>query len=278
MGEFITPADLPEALRARAAHPDYLAVAGGTDCMVASKDRAAPLGMINLFGLSALTAISDLDDGGLRIGSGATYSAVIANERVATLFPALRDACREVGASQIQARGTLGGNIATSSPVGDSLPPLLALGATICVASAKGERRIAYENFLTGYRKVDLAADELIVAIELPKPLDGCVQAWRKVGTRRAQSISKVMMAAAANVADGKVAEIRIALGAVADRTIRAKAAEAAVRGLAPGAEAADLAAAALAGEITPIDDLRSKAEYRLGVAQNLVRRFILSL
>ena len=278
MSEFLAPKNLAEALAARAAHPEYIAVAGGTDYMVASKDRIAPPGIINLFGLNDLIQVREVDGGALRIGACATYATLLGDARVAEKYPVLRDACREVGASQIQARGTLGGNIATSSPVGDSLPPLLALDATICVASTKGERRIAYEDFLVGYRKVDLAADELIVAIELPALAKGAKQHWRKVGTRRAQSISKVMMAAIAHLEDGKIADIRIALGAVADRTIRAKAAEAAVCGLAPGDDAAQKAVDALAGEITPIDDLRSNADYRLGVAQNLVRRFILSL
>lgn len=278
MSEFLTPKDLAEALAARAAHPDYIPVAGGTDYMVASKDRLAPPGIINLFGLGALTELRDLDGGGLRIGACATYATLLGDARIATTFPVLRDACREVGASQIQARGTLGGNIATSSPVGDSLPPLLALDATICVASSAGERRITYEDFLIGYRKIDLADNELIVAIEIPAPHTGATQQWRKVGTRRAQSISKVMMAAVAHLEDGCIADIRIALGAVADRTIRAKAAEAVLRGQAPGEEAAKRAMDALGGEITPIDDLRSNADYRLGVAQNLVRRFVLSL
>lgn len=278
MSEFLAPKNLSEALAARAAHPDYIAVAGGTDYMVASKDRLAPPGIINLFGLSDLTELRNLDGGGLRIGACCTYATLLGDARISGTFPVLRDACREVGASQIQARGTMGGNIATSSPVGDSLPPLLALDATICVASTAGERRIAYEDFLVGYRKVDLKADELIVAIELPAPANGATQCWRKVGTRRAQSISKVMMAAVANLEDGSIADIRIALGAVADRTIRAKAAEDALRGTVPGEEAAKRAAKALADEITPIDDLRSNAEYRLGVAQNLVRRFVLSL
>ncbi len=278
MSEFLSPKDLPAALAARAAHPDYIPVAGGTDYMVASKDRLPPPGIINLFGLGALTGVTDLDGGGVRIGACTTYATLLGDARIANTFPLLRDACREVGASQIQARGTLGGNIATSSPVGDSLPPLLALDAVICVASSAGERRVAYEDFLVGYRKIDLAADELIVAIELPAPHVGAMQHWRKVGTRRAQSISKVMMAAVAHLDDGRIADIRIALGAVADRTVRARATEDALRGSAPSEEAAKRAREALRGEITPIDDLRSTAEYRLGVAENLVRRFVLSL
>lgn len=278
MSEFLSPGNVAEALEARAAHPDYVLVAGGTDYMVASKDRVSPAGIINLFGVDGFTGIADLPGGGLRIGASVTYAELLADDRVARLYPVLRAACREVGASQIQARGTLGGNIATSSPVGDSLPPLLALGATICVASTAGERRVAYEAFQTGYRNVDLAADELIIAIELPKPHTDATQVWRKVGTRSAQSISKVMLAGIAHLEDGKIVDARIALGAVADRTIRARAAEAAMNGLEPNEETAKRAADALAKEITPIDDLRSSAEYRLRVAQNLVRRFVLSL
>ncbi|MCP4447672.1 MAG: xanthine dehydrogenase family protein subunit M [Myxococcales bacterium] len=278
MSEFISPRNLASSLEARAKHPEYVPIAGGTDHMVASKDRGAPAGMINLFGLSELSEVSELEGGGLRIGACVTYARVLDDERVASRFPVLSSACREVGASQIQARGTLGGNIATSSPVGDSLPALLALGATICVASVDGERRIPYEEFLLGYRKVDLAGNELIVAIEVPVQHKGAVQTWRKVGTRRAQSISKLTMAAVAHLDDGKIAGIRIALGAVADRTVRAKAAEAALLGQSPNDESATRAIKALAGEIVPIDDVRSNADYRLGVAQNLVRRFVLSL
>jgi xanthine dehydrogenase small subunit len=278
MSEFLAPASLSEALDARAQHADYVVVAGGTDYMVASKDRVAPAGMINVFGLDELSRVSETDGGGLRIGACVTYAALLADSRIAQRFPVLRAACREVGASQIQARGTMGGNIATSSPVGDSLPPLLALGAHIEVASRGQQRRIPYDEFLLGYRKIDLAPDELIVAIDIPAAHASAVQQWRKVGTRRAQSISKVMMAAVGHVEDGKIAATRIALGAVADRTIRARAAEGAIVGQVAGAETAELAAQALASEIHPIDDLRSSAEYRLGVAQNLVRRFVLSL
>jgi len=278
VSEFVSPKNLDEALQARAEHPEFVAVAGGTDYMVASKDRAAPAGLISLFGISELSSIDDTADGGLRIGACVPYAKILADRRVADRYPVLRAACREVGASQIQARGTIGGNVATSSPVGDSLPPLLALEARVELASHRGQRSVDYEKFLIGYRKIDLAPDELIVAVVLPALHANTVQQWRKVGTRRAQSISKVMMAATAHIEEGKIARARIALGAVADRIVRAKAAEAAMVGQKPNAETGERAAIALAGEITPINDLRSSADYRLGVAQNLVRRFVLNL
>lgn len=278
MSDFLQPSTLEAALQARAEHPDYLLVAGGTDVYVASKDRQAPLGMIDLFGIPRLCDIVDAADGGIRVGAATTYADLLADSRVAECFPVLHAACREIGAAQIQARGTIGGNVITSSPVGDALPPLLALDAEVEVASKSGTRRMPYGEFHTGYRKVDLAADELLVAIHLPPPHAESVQCWRKVGTRRAQSISKVMMAAVAHLEEGVIARARISLGAVADRTIRALKTEECIVGQAPNEQTAQAARLTLHSEISPIDDLRSSARYRLGVAENLVARFILSL
>jgi CO/xanthine dehydrogenase FAD-binding subunit len=276
MSEFLQPASLEAALEARASHPEYLLVAGGTDLFVASKDRQAPTGMIDLFGIPGLCEISDAEDGGLRIGAATTYAHLLWDSRIAQNYSVLHQACREVGAAQIQARGTIGGNIITSSPVGDSLPPLLALDAEVEVANQGGSRRIPYRDFHTGYRTVDLAADELLVAIHLPAQHPEAVQLWRKVGTRRAQSISKVMMAAVAHLEKGMITSPRISLGAVADRTLRVYETEKAITGKPPNAETAEAARLALRSEITPIDDLRSTAQYRLGVAENLVARFVL--
>src|SRR5262249_49684396 len=144
-----------------------------------------------------------------------------------------------------------------SSPVGDSLPVLLALDAELEVASLRGRRRVAYRDWCTGYRKTRLAADELIVAAHLPLPGPATRTAWRKVGTRRAQSISKVMGAAAIILDGDVVVDARIALGAVADRPIRIAAAEVAVRGL-HLADAAEAARAAVRAPIQPINDVRS--------------------
>lgn len=186
-------------------------------------------------------------------------------------------AAREIGALQIQARATLGGNVGTSSPVGDSLPTLLALDADLELASVRGHRRVPYREFCTGYRKTALAADELIIAAHLPPLAPNTHLVWKKVGTRRAQSISKVMGAAAIVIAGGTVTSARVALGAVADRPIRIAAIETAVIGLAP-ARAAEAARDALHGAIKPIDDIRSTSTYRLDVAGNLVARFFSDL
>jgi xanthine dehydrogenase iron-sulfur cluster and FAD-binding subunit A len=171
----------------------------------------------------------------------------------------------------------LGGNIATSSPVGDTLPVLLALDASIELGSSSGRREVPYREFCTGYRRTQLGGDELILAVRIPLLRDAR-QYWRKVGTRRAQSISKVMIAGWARLADGHIADVRLALGAVADRPMRAFATEAGLRGAAPGDASALAARELLASEISPIDDVRSSASYRLSVAQNLAASFVLSL
>ena len=274
----LRPRTLGEALAARAAHPDWTVLAGGTDLMVGAAHRPPPAGVLDLFGLPALRGVTALD-GRVRIGSGTTYATLLADPLVRERFPCLRAACAEVGALQIQARGTVGGNMATSSPVGDTLPPLLALDAVVVLASTAGERRVPYHAFPTGYRKVDLRPDELIVAIELPDPAPGAVQVWRKVGTRKAQAISKVMLAAVGHTdAAGRVARARVALGAVADRPIRLPAVEELLVGQAPGPELAARAEAAVRAAISPITDVRSTREYRLDVAARLVAGFVRAL
>lgn len=277
MSEYLRPKSLDEALEARQAHPDWSVIAGGTDALVAASAKPVPRGIIDVFGLGELVGIRE-EGGALVFGAATTYREVLASELVRERLPMLAAAAREIGALQIQARGTLGGNLATSSPVGDTLPVWLAADAEIEVASARGRRRLPYDGYCTGYRTTQLAADELIVAVRVPPLPDGARQSWRKVGTRRAQSISKVMLAGVGTVAGGRIEHLRLALGAVADRPIRARAAEDAVRGMAPGPEAAARAREALAGEIRPIDDVRSTAAYRLRVAQNLIARFVLAL
>ena len=179
-----------------------------------------------------------------------------------SLVPMLVAAAREVGGAQIQNRGTLGGNIANASPAGDTLPVLAAADARIVLRSAGGERRVSFSEFYTGYRTSVRQPDELITAIEIPA-IEGR-QWWRKVGTRRAQAISKVMMAGV------RGPQVRIALGSVGPVVVLATGA---AKVLAHGGSVAD-AQAALAREITPIDDVRSTGEYRQQVAANLLAQF----
>lgn len=275
----VRPRSLAEALAARAEHPDWLVIAGGTDLMVGALHRPPPPGVIDVFGLPELRGVLPFG-GHLRIGAGTTYAQLLADPHVRHHLRCLREACAEVGALQIQARGTLGGNMVTSSPVGDTLPCLLALDAEVVLASrSRGERRVPYPAFLTGYRKVDLRPDELLVAVEVPVPGPGAVHVWRKVGTRKAQSISKVMLAAVGELDPaGRVARARVALGAVADRPVRLRGVEDLLVGQAPDEALAARAAEAVRGAITPITDVRSTKEYRLDVAARLVAGFVRAL
>jgi len=249
-----------------------MVLAGGTDLMVNANHRPEPAGILDLWRLRELCGIDAAADA-VAIGAGATWSEVERHPVISSRLAPLALSAREIGALQIQARATLGGNVGTSSPVGDSLPVLLALDAVLEVASVRGRRRVPYREWCTGYRTTQLAPDELIVSATLPLPGASTRTTWRKVGTRRAQSISKVMGAAAIELDGDTVVSARVALGAVADRPIRLPAVEDAVRGQRlPAAAAA--ARAALRTAIRPIDDVRSTAAYRREVAENLVARF----
>lgn len=275
---YLRPRSWEEALAARAAEPGYLVLAGGTDAMVNANHRPPPAGIIDLWRLPGAGDIS-LDEaaGLLTIGAGATWLEVQRHPAVLRHASTLAAAAREIGALQIQARGTIGGNVANSSPVGDSLPVLLTLEAELELRSVRGARRVPYHEFCTGYRKTQLGADELLAAVIVPVPAVGTHLFWRKVGTRRAQSISKVMAAAAIQLEHGRVRRAVVAFGAVADRPVRLAAVEAAVVGLAPTA-AAEAARAAVAGAISPISDIRSTRDYRLQVAENLAARMFAEL
>ena len=272
MTAYVRPRDLDEALAARAAHPDWMVLAGGTDLMVNANHAAVPAGIVDLWRLAAICFVRVADDA-IAIGAGTTWHEVDRHPAIRERMAPLAAAAREIGALQIQARATVGGNVGTSSPVGDSLPVLLALDAELEVASVRGARRVPYREWCTGYRTTGLAPDELIVAAHVPVPGPATRTTWRKVGTRRAQSISKVMGAAAITFDGDVVVDARVALGAVADRPIRIAAVEAAVRGQRRAA-AADAARAAVRATIRPIDDVRSTADYRREVAENLVARF----
>jgi CO/xanthine dehydrogenase FAD-binding subunit len=255
------PKSVPDGLKMLRDESDLIPLAGGTDLYVAVNFGTLPGSrFLDLWPLDPLRRIT-LSGDTLVIGALATYTQIIHSRHVRKLLPMLVESARQIGGPQIQNRGTLGGNIANASPAGDSLPVLAAADATIVLQSHRDERRVPFNEFYTGYRTTVRRPDELIVAVEVP-PLNG-TQWFRKVGTRAAQAISKVVVAA---VRDERP---RIALGSVAPTVVRLPGTEAA---LASG----DLegAVAALAREITPIDDVRSTADYRRTVAANLLRRF----
>jgi CO/xanthine dehydrogenase FAD-binding subunit len=237
-------------------------LAGCTDVYVNLNFGTLPAKrFLDLWPLDDLRKIR-LSDGALSIGAIATYTEIIRSPLVRRRLPILAAAAREIGGVQIQNRGTLGGNIANGSPAGDSLPALAVADAVLVLASAAGERRVPFNSFYTGYRQSVLRADELILAVEVPR-VSGR-QWFRKVGTRAAQAISKVVMAGIRSESP------RLALGSVAPTVVRLPLTEAA---LASGAPIRELRRT-LETEIRPIDDLRSTAEYRRRVSGNLLEQF----
>ena len=253
---------LQNALAALRRDPGLVPLAGCTDLYVllnAGQLRARRF--LNLWRLDELRGITR-QNGHLRLGALTTYADVIGSPLVAQHLPMLIEASRQVGGEQIHNRGTIGGNIANASPAGDTLPVFAAADAVVVLGSVDGERRVPFTGFYTGYRATVRHEDELILAIEVP-PVPGR-QWFRKVGTRTAQAISKVVMAAV------RAPLPRIALGSVAPTVVRARATE---RLLGSGAPI-DAACRELVREIAPIDDIRSTAAYRRAVASNLLARF----
>ena len=187
-------------------------------------------------------------------------------------------AASETGGLAIQNRGTLGGNIANASPAGDSPPALLVYDAEVELVSAQGARLLPYNGFHTGYKQMLMRPDELIKSIRLPRARAPRTHYYRKVGTRKAQAISKICFAACARLDGERVADVRLALGSVAPTVVRCSKTEEALKGRVPDADTLHAAQAALADEIAPIDDIRSTAHYRLRVALNLLEDFLLEL
>ena len=258
----LEPRSLADALKLLRDEGPLVPMAGCTDLYVSLNfGTLKDARFLNLWRLSALRTI-EMRGGLLSIGALVTHTDLIRSALVRRRVPMLASAAREVGGVQIQNRGTIGGNVANASPAGDTLPVLAATEATVVLRSAAETRRIRFTQFYTGYRRTVRRPDELIVAFEIPA-IRGR-QCFRKVGTRAAQAISKVVIAAV--VSDRP----RIALGSVAPTVVRATRTEAA---LAAGASIED-AQETLVAEIAPIDDIRSTAEYRRRVAANLLARF----
>jgi carbon-monoxide dehydrogenase medium subunit len=251
-------------------------IAGGTDLLVQITGELGPPPerVLDIWGLDELRGI-DVVDGALTLGALTTYTAIRRSAAVREHLPALAEAAATIGAVQIQNRGTLGGNIVNASPAGDSLPVLLATDAIIVLGGARGERDVPAGAFFTGYRRTARSDDELVLRVRIPLP-PGREVRFRKIGTRRAQAISKVVMALAWRPdRDGAWRDVRVALGSVAERPIRSGPAEAALEGNRPTSETAERAAAAVAASITPIDDVRSTAAYRRAVTARVLGRLV---
>jgi len=251
-------------------------IAGGTDLMVRITGEISepPDRLVDIWHLQELRGI-DLRAGELVVGALSTYTDLRGSALVTTHLPVLAEAAATIGAAQIQNRGTIGGNVVNASPAGDTLPVLLAADARIVLDGRMGERSVAAEAFWTGYRATARRDDELVTRIQVPLPAGRQVR-FRKVGTRRAQAISKVVMALAWTPdASGAWRDVRVAYGSVAAVPLRLPAVESVLEGAIVGDDVIARAAAAVEASITPIDDVRSTADYRRTVSGRILARVL---
>jgi CO/xanthine dehydrogenase FAD-binding subunit len=273
------PGSLSEALAVLAREPGvWQPFAGGTDLMVLLEaGKLAHKRYLSVAKLEDLRGVEVTADFVI-LGALTTYTEIQKHPVLQSEFPLLCAAARETGSIATQNRGTLAGNIVNASPAADSPPALLVYDADIELISIRKEHWLAYHGFHTGYKKMQLAPDELLRAIRLPRRAKPWRQYYRKVGTRKAQAISKVCFAGAALVENGVIRDIRIALGSVAPVVLRAVKTEVALQGVNITPKIIAAAMETLAREIAPIDDIRSTARYRLRVAQNLLKEFLSQL
>lgn len=276
---FVSPPSLQVAVQLLAeANNGWLPIAGGTDVMVRYAAGALlERKLLNIWNLPELRRIDVLQKE-LQIGAGCTYSDLRQHAIVVDEFPLLSLAASWTGGIANQNRGTLGGNIVNASPAADSLPALLAYEAELILVSARGERRVTYNQFHTGYKQMDLRSDELVRAICLSRKFAGFTQYARKVGARKAQAISKVCIAGLGKVHENKAEQVRIAVGSLAPCPIRLLETERAINGQNISPDLVARARMIARAEIQPIDDIRSTARYRAAVVGNLVGEFLETL
>ena len=273
-----SPSSLDEAYGLLAEAP-WRPIAGGTDLMVQLTGELGepPERLLDIWQLDELRGIAH-DGHALTLGALTTYTDLRRSPVVAEFLPALTDAAATIGAAQIQNRGTVGGNIANASPAGDTLPIWLATDAEIVLGSVRGVRSVPAADFWPAYRRTARADDELVLRVRIPLVANRNLR-FRKVGTRRAQAISKVVMAlawrATGDPPTSAWTDVRVALGSMAATPVRAAATEATLEGATPDAATAERAVEALAGELHPIDDVRSTADYRRTVAGRVLQRLI---
>ena len=278
--ELRAPRSLPDALELLAREPGvWRAFAGGTDLMVLLEFGS--LKHRNFLSIRHLRELKGIEVTPTHVALGAltSYTELQRHETMRREFPLLCAAARETGSIAIQNRGTLGGNIANASPAADSPPALLVYDAELELVSNAGMRRVEYRTFHTGYKQMDMREDELLSRVVLPRTTNDLKTYYRKVGTRKAQAISKICFATGARVGgDGRIGDIRIALGSVAPTVVRCTRTEDLLRDQKLDEATIKAACAMLAQEITPIDDMRSTAQYRLRVAANLLANFLSNL
>jgi CO/xanthine dehydrogenase FAD-binding subunit len=277
--DLISPNSLDAILQILADSPDrYTPIAGGTELMVAlGAGRLQPRKLISLWNLAELRFIQVMPDAVI-IGAGATFTDLRRHPAIARELSLLSQAASWTGSIANQNRGTLGGNIVNASPAADSPPALLAYDATLQLISTRGIRAIPYRNFHLAYKKTALAPDELLHSIVVSRNWKGYKSYIRKVGTRNAQAISKVALAAVARTNNGIIEDIRIGAASLRETPTRLTATERSLLNQPITPETIAAARAAILSETLPIDDIRSTAKYRAAVAANLLEEFLRTL
>jgi CO/xanthine dehydrogenase FAD-binding subunit len=277
--ELIAPGSLDAILQILADSPDrYTPIAGGTELMVGlGAGRLQTKKLISLWNLEELRFIEVAPDA-VVIGSGSTFTDIRKHPVIAGEFSILSEAASWTGSIANQNRGTLGGNIVNASPAADSPPVLLAYDAELTLISNRGQRTLPYRDFHLAYKEMALEPDELLHSVTLSRNLEGYKTYIRKVGTRNAQAISKVAIAALVRMTNGHIADIRIGAASLREYPARLAATEQSLIGKAVTAETIATARAAVLAEVRPIDDIRSTAKYRATVAANLLEEFLRSL
>ncbi|MDH4112456.1 MAG: FAD binding domain-containing protein [Actinomycetota bacterium] len=267
--DYLAPADMAAALEMRGAGGTVLA--GGTDLFPQHVGRPMTQPVIDIGGVQELRDIVDTPDA-YRFGALARW-ADVADTDLPSCFDGLRAAAREVGSVQVQNSGTIGGNLCNASPAADGIPPLLSLDASVELTSTVGTRVLRLDEFLTGYRATALRPDELLTAVLVPRGPDGARSSFRKLGLRGYLVISVVMVAAVvAASSDGRITDVRLAVGACSPVAQRLPSLEAEL----VDRRIDDFDAAVIArhlGALTPIDDVRATAAYRFEAASVLVHR-----
>lgn len=275
--DYLAPVSVDELIGALARMGDRARIlAGGTDLMLLLRERIfRPECLIDISRLAALRGISDAPGKGLTIGAATKIRDLQRSALIRERYFALWQAAGELGSIQIRDMATLGGNSCNASPAAETPPALIVLGATVTLASTRGRRQMALEEFITGTRKTVLAADEFLESFHLPEPWPRSASRYAYAGLRDAMEIdiANVAVNISLDATRKRIEEVRIALGAVAPMQVRATRAEALLKGRAPGADTYADAAEACAAEARPIDDMRASAAYRLEVLKPLVRR-----
>ncbi len=277
--DYVAPRTLAELFEAFNGHgKGFAIIAGGTDLMVALKERAvAPEAVVDLCRLRGELGGIDVSKGVLRVGALATFSQIESDPLVRRYANALRQAAANVGTLQIRSIATLGGNLATASPAADSAPPLIALGASVTLLGRSGQRTLPVQSFFTGPKKNALLRGEIVSSVEIPAG-EGVSSVWTRAAVRNENVLSTVSVAIAASIHDGRFGSSRVALGAVAPTPILAENSSRAMTGSEATAGQAERVAALAAEEARPISDIRASAHYRKHLVFVLTRRLILQM